>query len=181
MTQTVSLTGRKSTMKAWYTAKSINATKGSRTALDVTLAVGDVVVRDPYDHDARGGANADVPGVPNVTRATTGHLAGMVGVVTAIPSASDGPNSFPDPVNASTQRRGGLIEIATQSDRIKAKVNGGGSGLAIGARLSIADGSLAFVTDAGIGSRAAIDSGVATLLEAVPANTTGLYYVALGR
>lgn len=40
--------------RVWYTGLNINATAGSRTVVATDLKAGDVLVRDPFNHDGRG-------------------------------------------------------------------------------------------------------------------------------
>lgn len=83
-----------------YTAKTINATAGSRTAIATDLAVGDVLVQDPYGPDKGKGAD--------FTQPQTSFLTGQRVVVVEVPPSI---NDIPDSVGASTQRRGGMVVV----------------------------------------------------------------------
>lgn len=102
-------------VQKWYTAKNINATDGSRTAIAADLKVGDVVIEDPYTHefpeyDASGAvvAGANYGKGSCVTRPQTNHLHRKKWYVVDVPSSvNDIPSSA-----APTQRRGGYILVS---------------------------------------------------------------------
>lgn len=130
--------GRDRELPVYYTAKNINATSGSRTAIDDDLEIGMVVVMDPYQHD---GAEYDVDGNAgakpiNVTRPQTSFLNMKKYVVTYVaPSINDIPTA-----SASTQRRGGFVSVVEASDDIQALVDGT-TDVAVGDMLEVTNGS----------------------------------------
>lgn len=88
----------------FYTGKTINATKGSRTADTTTpLLVGEVLVQDPYGHDK--GKDQDVA-IP-----TTGFLAGNCYLVVDVPPGS----RFGGPVSVVPYQANAQVYIASTS------------------------------------------------------------------
>ncbi len=123
----------------YYTAKNINATPGSRTAINADLKVGHCLVLDPFGPDKGRGVDATQP--------QTSYLEGHVYIVTKVPSDL---NDIPDST-ASTQRRGGYVSAVRLADCqavqafTKANMTGGTT------RLGVANGQfeLAALTLAG--------------------------------
>lgn len=85
--------------EVWYTGKNINATAASRTDITTALAVGQVLVRDPYGHDNGEGLDYTQPqtsflheakvvivNLPPKTRLTGEGYGRWVGVVDLAPS-----------------------------------------------------------------------------------------------
>lgn len=99
------------TRQAWWTAKSQNATKASRTAIAEDMAVGRAVTRDYYDFDGRP-QSSDVAAIQNVTQPATAMLKGDWGIVIEVNPLANGQsvNDIPDST-AATQRRGGPVLV----------------------------------------------------------------------
>lgn len=122
----------------WYTGKNINATNGSRSAINANLTVGDVVIADPYQFD---GADLDSTGTAgakpvNVTRPQTSFLNMKKYVVVNVPSSV---NEIPSSA-ASTQRRGGIVWVTDQFDDNLAHVDGT-TDVSVGDSLEVTNGS----------------------------------------
>lgn len=124
------------TMWVYYTAKNINATKGSRTAINADLQVGAVLIQDPYQHDGAEGTGGWTP--INATRPQTSWLQQEKYVVVSVPPSV---NEIPD-ASAPTQRRGGLVLVARLRDcsRIEALVDGT-TDVLVGDKLEVTNGS----------------------------------------
>lgn len=105
--------GRIETMKVWYTAKDINATAGSRSAIASDLKVGYPLVLDPYAHDKG-------TSVIHATQPQSTFLVGQKFIVTHVP---DEVNDIPDS-GAATQRRGGFVTVAAMADEVLANCEG---------------------------------------------------------
>lgn len=118
----------------YWTAKNINATAGSRTAIASNIAVGAIVVEDPYQHDGADGSGGAKP--INVTQPQTSHLHQKKYVVVAV---APGVNDIPDSA-APTQRRGGVVYVTDQADDIEALVDGT-TDVAVGDHLECTNGS----------------------------------------
>jgi len=156
--------------KVWYTAATINATPGSRTAAATgstgVLQVGHVLVLDPYDPDSKGIGNSFA--IP--TSGTS--LQGKWGVVVAI---HDAVNSPIDPAAAlsssitGNRRRGGWVSVAT-SGYVSAFLDGSGNNIAVWDGLTISPGSS--------GAQASLIKGTLTSLD-TPAESAILQAIAL--
>ena len=114
----------------YYTAKTVNATAASRSAIDDDLEVGFVVCMDPYGHD---GETDEI----NVTQPATAILACRKYVVVAVDDAVN-------EIVSSTQRKGGRIKVCARADYIQASCSGG-TDIVICDRLTVADGSFTLV------------------------------------
>jgi hypothetical protein len=68
--------------QVYYTGKNINATSGSRTDISAAIAVGDVLIEDPHDHEGYGKGNV-------VTEAQTSYLDQPAWVVDSIPAGNE--------------------------------------------------------------------------------------------
>lgn len=164
----------------FYTAKNINATAASRTAINADLKPGYVVVQDVYCHDSKvsgvtnsAGSTADSAEnrlAINVTRPESSHLAGRAFVVTSVPPIV---NTIPDS-SASTQRKGGHIEGCSSAAQILALV---ADGVAVGDELILANGSFALTASTTISNIAAIRGFKAKALEANSSGASALRYV----
>lgn len=113
---------------AYYTAKNINATNGSRSAISDDIQVGDVVVIDPYGFD---GETNEL----NVTQPQTNFLYGRKYVVTSVPSEVNERTS-----SGATQRKGGRIKVCSYADSISCHVDGT-TDIAVGDPLEVTNGS----------------------------------------
>ncbi len=129
--------GQQAPMRVYWTAKTINATAGSRSAINDNIQVNDVVVMDPYGQDET--LPDGSVGPICVTQPQTSFLRGRKYVVTAVP---DAVNDIPDTVNASTQRRGGFISVVPLDlvERIQAHVDGT-TDIAVNDILEVTNGS----------------------------------------
>lgn len=143
MKSTVSQYGGNATdaIPVYYTAKNINSNPNSRTAINADIAIGDVVVMDPFQHDGASQANAPKP--INVTQAQTSFLRTPKYVVVDVPP---GVNEIPSSA-APTQRRGGIIWVVQLADDIRVKVVGNDS-IAVGGYLTVANGNFGLVHSA---------------------------------
>lgn len=122
------------TETVWYTAKSKNSTKTSRTAIDVTLLPGMVLCLDCDRHDGDGKFD-------NYTRPATAILNAPKVLVLEVPSAVN------DTV-ASATRRGGPIKVAhilNEMNGLGLYVNGTTDILVGGDLLGVTDGQFYLV------------------------------------
>jgi hypothetical protein len=122
--------GNQSEITGYYTAKTINATNGSRTAIAEDLKVGHVVVLDPYGWD---GETDEI----NVTQPQTSFLTGRKYVVTAV-------DRDVNKIVSSTQRKGGRVKLCPYADIIQVYCIGT-TDIAIMDRLTVANGSFSLV------------------------------------
>lgn len=130
--------GRDRELPVYYTAKNINATAGSRTAIDDDLEVGMVLVMDPYQNDGgETGVDGTTSAKPiNATRPQTSFLNMKKYVVVGFsPSINDIPSA-----SAATQRRGGLVSVVEAADDIQALVDGT-TDVSVGDVLEVTNGS----------------------------------------
>lgn len=103
---------------AYYTGKNQHATSGSRSALDLNLAVGMIVQKDAHEHEAAAGTLS--PARLTVAGPTAGFM-GDLYVVTEILDRD--LNTIPNSA-APTQRKGGMVRLVKLSGRVKCLVNG---------------------------------------------------------
>lgn len=92
----------------YYTAKTINADAASRTAIDANLAVGAVLIEDPYQHDGRdvdSSLSINARRFINVTRNDATVFRGNRYVVTDVKEVNTLVSG------STTQRVGGLITV----------------------------------------------------------------------
>jgi len=157
-----------------YTAKNINATPASRTAIAADLVPGYCVIQDVYADDYKTVAGVS-GGVENrtevaVTRPQSSHLHRRAYVVTNVPPSC---NKIPDS-SASTQRAGGSIEGVWDSPQILAYV---ADGTAIGDSLVLTNGSFVLSASTTVTAITDIKSFKATALEANSSGAAALRYV----
>jgi hypothetical protein len=163
---------------AYYTAKNINATDASRTAINANLAVGDVLVPDPYGHEQndRDAAGAIIAGSGAkkgfaYTQPQTGFLNGKKAVVVReIPS---GVNDLV--AGSATQRKGGQVFVepfagAEGTVKILAKTH---ANMAAGTDyLGVANGDFGLVIKTSVASLAALAEVCALADETVNTSVT---------
>ena len=95
-------------MPAYYTAKTINATAASRTAIDANLAVGAVLIEDVYQHDGRdvdSSISLDARRYINLTRCDATNFKGKRYVVTDVKNVNTLVSG------STTQRQGGIVTV----------------------------------------------------------------------
>ncbi len=155
-----------STVPLHWTAKTINSTPASRSAVNADLKPGHVVVQDVYSNDS---AFKEI----DVGQAVTGDLHRRAFVVTSVPPII---NSIPDS-SASTQRKGGSIEGCSNSPLIQAYV---ADGVAVGDELVPTNGQfyLSVGATSGLDTPAEIKGMKATALEANSSGAAALRWVA---
>lgn len=143
--QTHSTQGLSRSMAVYYTAKNINATAASRSAIASDLAVGAILIADPYKNDGAEGSGGATP--INVTQPQTSFLHMEKYVVVDVPSSV---NQIPSSA-APTQRRGGyiVVEKLRDSDDITALVDGT-TDVAVGDQLEVTNGSFNLTKYAGL-------------------------------
>jgi len=98
--------------KVWYTAKTIDATNGSRVGAPIdstgVLQIGHPLVLDPYDNESQGVGNTF--GIP-----TASYLKGTWGVVVAIHDAVNVGTDSGKALNLTTNpRRGGWVSVCVR-------------------------------------------------------------------
>jgi hypothetical protein len=140
------------------TALNINATAGSRSAIDANLKRGHVVVLDPYFHLV---PTATRSSIWTVTRAQTGFLNMPRFVVEDFDDSE--VNAIDDPVGAPTVRRGGVIQVRHLEGPCMVLVP---NGTAVGAELALGDGSYSPIANPGIDTLVKLRQPVVTALEA---------------
>lgn len=156
--------GNVSELTVYYTAKTVHATAGSRSAIDYDLEVGFVVCMDPYGHD---GETDEI----NVTRPATAILACRKYVVTHVPAEVN-------EIVSSTQRKGGRIKVAAYADVIQASCIGA-TDIVICDRLAVTDGSFS-LTQNGTNNTTFNLGTCAVALEAYTGATAALKNVTFG-
>jgi hypothetical protein len=120
----------------WVTCKTVNATAGSRTAIEVDIAPGMVLSQDTYNHDG--------DGTPNFTRTTSTTRSNRKCVIL--------PGGVPESVNefvtgSTTQRKGGKVKVAFQWDKCTRLYVEGTTDIAVGDSLSPTDDQYYLVKD----------------------------------
>ncbi len=120
-------------IRLWYTGLNINATAGSRSGFAVgstaetELAVGGVVILDPFGHDKGKGIDCTQP--------QTNYLRNRAFVVVEIPKGQTDINTLDTASSISNKRVGGWIEVVPCANSIdvltKANMTAGATPLGI--------------------------------------------------
>lgn len=122
----------------FYTAKDVNATAASRSAINANLQPGHVLCVDPYSHD---GADSTAGAKPvNATRPATAILMFKKLLVVDVPA---GVND----IISGNQRRGGIVWVVDRADDITAFVDGT-TDVTLGGALEVTNGSFNLTLDA---------------------------------
>lgn len=129
----------------FYTAKSVNATNSSRTAINADLQVGHVLCVDPYSWD---GADSSAGAKPvNATQPATATLMFKKLLVVDVPAGVN------DRISGN-QRRGGIVWVVDRADDVLAMVDGT-TDVTLGGALEVTNGSFNLTLD----STAALSTG----------------------
>lgn len=134
----IDLTGTGEIDTVWVTCKTINATSGSRTAIDVDIVPGMVLARDFYDHDG--------DGTPNFTRTASTNRSAQKCVVISVPASV---NEFID--GSTTQRKGGKVKVAFSMAKCPRLYVESTTNIAVGDPLSPTNDQYYLVSDATAG------------------------------